>query len=131
MTKIFKCAFAVLFLLAPFISNAADEVGAAEDSRYQGKWEGNWLEGMSSGKVSLAIVAVNSEIAFTARPTFGTEPTVISKIKGTDKTLTFYVTGADGHAMRFELKPAKDYKILRGKAYYDNLHMELELSRTP
>jgi hypothetical protein len=101
------------------------------DSRYIGVWKGSWLEGMSSGKATLDIVQGSGALAVTALPWFGVEPAPLKSIKSSEKSLGFQTVGADGRVMRFDLKPSSDYKKLKGKAYYDGLHMELELTREP
>lgn len=121
----------VLFFSAISTTNAADDNHASLDARFWGTWEGSWLEGMSSGKATLELKDGNSELTFTTRPAFGTQPVSITKINGNEKQLGFHTVGADGHVMRFDLKPSKDYQKLKGKAFYDNLHLELELSRAP
>ena len=124
-----KFILVVLFFSAFSATNSADDNHASLDARFWGTWEGSWLEGMSSGKATLKLEDGNGELTFTARPAFGTQPVLITKITGIEKQLVFHTTGADGHVMRFDLKPSKDYQKLKGKAFYDSLHMELELSR--
>ena len=121
----------VLFFSAFSTTNVADDNHAGLDARFLGTWEGSWLEGMSSGKATLELKDGNGELTFTARPAFGTQAVSITKITGNEKQLGFQTIGPDGHVMRFDLKPSKDYQKLKGKAFYDNLHMELELSRVP
>ena len=129
--NIIKCISYVVFLLTFSHANAADGDLSAIDSRFLGSWKGSWLEGMSSGKVTLEVRELSADLSFTARPAFGTQSAAIAKIVGNEKQLGFQMVGADGHVMRFDLKPSKDYQKLKGKAFYDNLHMELELSRAP
>ena len=126
-----KFILLVLFFSVCSTTNAADDNHASLDTRFLGTWEGSWLEGMSSGKATLELKDGNGELTFTTRPAFGTQPVSITKINGNEKQLGFQTIGADGHVMRFDLKPSKDYQKLKGKAYYDSLHMELELSRVP
>lgn len=118
----------VIFFSTFSTTNAADDDHAGLDARFWGTWEGSWLEGMSSGKATLELKDGNSELTFTTRPAFGTQPVSITKIIGNEKQLGFQTIGADGHIVRFDLKPSKDYQKLKGKAYYDSLHMEMELS---
>ena len=129
--KLIKCLFYSIFLLASFHTLAADPESLANDSRYVGAWKGTWLEGMSSGKVSLEITRTGGEFSFTARPNFGTQPASITKMVNSEKQFAFVVSGEDGQAIRFELKPSDEFEKLKGKAYYDNLHLELELLRAP
>ena len=129
--KLIKCIFYSIFLLVSFHIVAADTENLANDSRYVGSWKGTWLEGMSSGKVSLEITRTGGEFSFTARPNFGTQPASIAKMVTREKQLAFVVSGEDGQPIRFELKPSDEFKKLKGKAYYDNLHLELELLRAP
>jgi hypothetical protein len=124
--------FLLLLFLSAFASaNAADDDQAGLDARFAGVWEGSWLEGMSSGKATLTLKDESGELTFTNRPAFGALPASITKITRTEKQLRFQTVGVDSHVMRFDLKPSKDYQKLKGKAYYDSLHMELELSRAP
>ncbi len=120
-----------LFFAAFATANAADNVNSSLDGRFLGTWEGSWLEGMSSGKATLTLKDESGELTFTTRPAFGARPVSITKITSTERQLGFQTVGADGYVMRFDLKPSKDYQKLKGKAYYDSLHMELELSRVP
>ena len=124
--------FLLLLFFSAFASaNATDDDHAGLDARFAGVWEGSWLEGMSSGKATLTFKDESGELTFTNRPAFGARPASITKITRTEKQLRFQTVGADGYVMRFDLKPSKDYQKLKGKAYYDSLHMELELSRVP
>ncbi len=123
----FKSILFVLALVVPTTVSSQDSV----DSRYIGVWKGNWLEGMSSGKGSLAIGQNGGQLSFTALSWFGDEPVPLKGITGSEKSLGFQTIGADGRVMRFDLKPSNDYKKLKGKAHYDGLHMELELTREP
>ena len=109
---------------------AQDNAVTTVDSHYVGVWKGKWLEGMSSGSAILDLAESSGQFSFTALPPFGTDPAPINKIKGSDKQLEFQTVGADGRVMRFNLKPSGDYKKLKGKAYYDGLHMEIEFTRT-
>lgn len=129
--KLYKCSLLILLLAFPFLAFGADEIFSGVDHRFLGTWQGNWLEGMSSGKIKLDVKDGAGELSFTALPSFGMQPAAISKITGTEKRLGFYTAGADGRVMRFDLKPSEDFKKLKGKAYYETLHMELELTRTP
>ncbi len=129
--KHLKCLFSCFGLLLALNSTAGDEIGSAVDSRYLGAWRGNWLEGMSSGKIRVEITEGGGELWFIALPSFGSLPAQIRKVAGDDKRLGFYTAGADGKTMRFELKPSGDFKTLKGKAHYESLHMELELARVP
>ena len=108
---------------------AQDGATSAIDSRYIGVWKGAWLEGMSSGKVILDMAESSGQFSFTALPRFGNDPAPISKIKHSETQLGFLTAGADGRVMRFDLKPSSDYKKLKGKAYYDGLHMEVQFTR--
>jgi hypothetical protein len=127
----FKCTLFALAVIAFSPSIAADSDRPMIDSRFIGTWKGSWLEGMSSGKVTLEVGESRGDLSLTTRPAFGTQAVAIAKIVGVEKQLGFYATGADGHAMRFNLTPDKDYKTLKGKAYFDGLHMELDLTRAP
>jgi hypothetical protein len=127
--KTLKCILACFGLLLALNSAAGDEAASTIDSRYIGTWNGNWLEGMSSGKIRLEIKEAGGDLSFTALPSFGIQPTQLRKVTSDDKRLAFLTTGADGKTMRFELKPSEDFKILKGKAHYESLHMELELTR--
>lgn len=119
---------AVTLLLSAAVL-AQDGVTPAVESRYIGIWKGNWLEGMSSGAVTLDLAENGGQFSFSGLPAFGAEPAPISKINSSGKQLGFQTVGADGRVMRFELKPFADYKKLKGKAYYEGLHMEVEFSR--
>ena len=110
---------------------AQDKAVTAVDSHYVGVWKGKWLQGMSGGNAILDLAESGGQLSFTALPPFGTDPAPINKIKSSDKQLEFLAIGADGHVMRFDLKPSGDYKKLEGKAYYDGLHMEIEFTRAP
>ena len=110
---------------------AQDNAVTTVDPRYVGVWKGKWLEGMSSGNAILDLAESSGQFSFTALPPFGTDPAPINKIKASDKQLEFQTVGADGRVMRFDLKPSGDYKKLKGRAYYDGLHMEIEFARTP
>jgi hypothetical protein len=123
----FKSVLFVLALVFPATSFSQNGI----DSRYVGVWKGSWLEGMSSGKATLNIAESSGLLSFTAIPTFGVEPAPLKNIKGSEKSLGFQAIGADGRVMRFDLKPSSEYKKLKGKAHYDGLHMELELTREP
>jgi hypothetical protein len=129
--KFLQCLLPFFGLLLALNSTAGDEASAAVDSRYLGTWSGNWLEGMSSGKIRLEIKEGGGELLFTALPSFGVQPARLRKIAGDDKHLGFFTAGADGKTMRFELKPSADFKMLKGKVHYESLHMELELARVP
>ena len=129
--KLYKCNLCILLMTFSSLAFGADEVSSIVDARFFGTWQGNWLDGMSSGKIKLVVKEEAGELSFTALPSFGTQSATISKISGTDKRLAFYTAGADGRVMRFDLKPGEDFKKLKGKAYYETLHMELELTRTP
>jgi hypothetical protein len=129
--KLYKCSLLIVLLAFPFLAFGADEGLSGIDPRFFGTWQGNWLEGMSSGKVTLAIKEGAGELSFTALPSFGAQSAAIGKITGDSKRLGFHTAGADGRVMRFDLKPSEDFKKLKGKAYYETLHMELELARTP
>ena len=132
MTKFLFCGFALLLNCSPALM-AADESAPATaiDGRYVGVWEGAWLEGMSSGKVKLEITESGGQLSFTSLPNFGVTPASVRKLTGNEKRLGFETAGADGRTIRFELKPSSDNKQLKGKAYYDGLHMELDLAKTP
>ena len=129
--KLHKCNLFILLMTFSSLAVGADEVSSIVDARFLGTWQGNWLEGMSSGKIKLEVKEGAGELSFSALPSFGTQPAAISKISGTEKRLGFYTAGADARVMRFDLKPSEDFKKLKGKAYYETLHMELELTRTP
>ncbi len=129
--KTLKCILACFGLLVALNSTAGDHGTAALDSRYIGTWSGNWLEGMSSGKIRVEIKEAGGELSFAALPSFGVQPAQLRKVTSDDKSLAFFTTGADGKTMRFELKPSGDFNILKGKAHYESLHMELELTRAP
>lgn len=127
--KPFKYLLICTGLLLALSSAAGDDVNATVDSRYLGTWNGNWLEGMSSGKIRLEIKESGGEISFTALPSFGVQPATLRKVAGDAKRLGFHTAGADGRTMRFDLKPSVDFKTLKGKAHYESLHMELDLVR--
>ena len=112
---------------------AADESApvTALDSRYAGVWQGTWLEGMSSGKAKLEITQSGGQLSFTSLPNFGVAPASLRKLTANEQRLSFETAGADGRTIRFELKPSGDHQRLQGKAYYDGLRMELDLSKTP
>jgi hypothetical protein len=129
--SIFNSVFYVMLAFVPVATNAVDNDSTVVDARYIGTWAGNWLEGMSSGKATLQVKETSGELMFTALPSFGTQPTPITKMVGSEKRLGFQTVGADGRVMRFDLKPSGDYEKLKGKAYYDSLHMEVELTRIP
>ena len=118
----------LMFSLGAF---AQDNTVTTVDSRYIGVWKGKWLEGMSGGSAILDLAESSGQFSFTALPPFGADPAPINKIKGSDKQLEFQTVGADGRMMRFDLKPSGDYKKLKGRAYYNGLHMEIEFTRTP
>ncbi len=127
--KLFESVLLPIALLFSAGVDAQDGGTPAVEAQYIGVWKGNWLEGMSSGGVTLEIAENGGQLSFSGRPAFGTEPEPISKIKHSDQQLGFQTTGADGGAMRFELKPTADYQKLKGKAYYQGLHMEVEINR--
>ena len=129
--KLYKCNLFIFVLVFPFLAFGADEVSSTIDLRFFATWQGNWLEGMSSGKIVLEIKEGSGELSFTALPSFGAHPATVNKIIGNNKRLGFHTAGADGRTMRFDLKPSEDFKKLKGKAYYETLHMELELIRVP
>ena len=129
--NLIKSILYFLCLLAPQLGMGADGNAFAIDSRYLGTWKGTWLEGMSSGKIVLELNETAGELSFTALPSFGIQPVGISKVAGDGQCLVFHTTGANGRAMRFDLKPSGDFKKLKGKAHYETLHMELELTRAP
>ena len=118
-------------LVCPILAVSAETALSAIDTRFFGTWKGSWLEGMSSGKIILEIKDEGGELSFTARPSFGAQPATINKITANDKRLGFHTAGADGRTMRFDLKPSDDFKKLKGNAFYETLHMELELIRVP
>lgn len=128
-----------LFYSIVWIFNFSADVFASDEntsttnlnSRYVGTWQGTWLEGMSSGKAKLEITEFSGQLSFTALPNFGAAPANLRKLAGNEKHFAFETAGADGRTMRFELKPSSDGKQLKGKAYYDSLHMEVEFAKTP
>ena len=127
--KLIKSILVLLFCLTGFAATGADEASLRVDNRYLGIWKGAWLEGMSSGKIQLEIKESTGHLTFTALPSFGAEAAILSKLGGTQQRLGFQTSGADGRVMRFNLSPSADFSKLKGKAHYDSLHMELELSR--
>jgi hypothetical protein len=129
--KFIKCILFTLSLIVPLVASGADGDSRDIDSRYIGTWNGHWLEGMSSGKILLEVKENGGELSFTALPSFGANSAAIGKVMGNEQRLTFHTAGADGRTMRFDLKPSGDFKKLRGKAHYESLHMELELTRLP
>lgn len=129
--KIFQSVLLGIGLLFSAGVIAQDSATPAVESRYTGVWKGNWLEGMSSGRITLEIAENGGQLSFSGRPAFGTDPVSISKIKHSDQQFGFQTAGADGGVMRFDLKPSADYKKLKGKAYYQELHMEVEINRAP
>ena len=129
--KLLKYILSCLGLLLALNAAAGEQASNTVDSRYIGTWSGNWLEGMSSGKILVEIKDGGGELSFTALPSFGAPPAQIRKVAGDDKRLGFHTAGADGRTMRFELKPTSDFMKLKGKAFYESLHMELELTRLP
>lgn len=132
MTKFLFCLFALLLNFSAAVIAADESTSTTNlDGRYVGVWEGAWLEGMSSGKVKLEITESGGQLSFTSLPNFGVTPASVRKLTGNEKRLGFETAGADGRTMRFELKPSSDNKQLKGKAYYDGLHMELDLAKTP
>ncbi len=128
-TYCIKSILCASVLAVSLIGFTQDGAASELDSRYIRTWNGTWLSGMTSGKAILNVSEIGGQFSLTAIPSFGSDPAPISKIKSSEKQLEFQTVGADGRVMRVELKLSGDQGKLKGKAYYEGLHMEVELSR--
>ena len=130
MIKALFCFFTLVlnFSTAGFAGDENPPITSLEN-RYEGRWQGNWLEGMSSGKAALEVTESGAQMSLSSLPVFGAAPISVTKLTSDDKQLKFTAVGADGRSYRFDLKPSSNGSKLIGKAFYDSLHMELELAR--
>jgi hypothetical protein len=120
--------FLLVLWAAPVFAQQADQSA----DRLAGKWQGSWLEGMSTGKVFLELApgAGQSKIELTGFPKFGPGKAPVRDVVAQGETLKFVTVRADGEKVTFDLKLNDAGSKMKGKARYEGSRMEVELVRS-
>jgi hypothetical protein len=125
-------AFACVLGMTLLLETSLQAQETAKLDRFAGKWQGSWLEGMSSGKVFLdlgASAGQEAKIELTSFPKFGPGVAPVRDIAAENETLKFSTPRSDGKEIKFELTLNQAGNKLKGKARYEGSRVEVELAR--
>jgi hypothetical protein len=105
---------------------AADEGTAL----FQGKWQGPWYIGMSSGKALLELGPDGKgTIAMTQLEGFGNAPVNLSRVEAEGKTLRFSAAGENGAEFKLKALLSNDGRKLTGNGKYGGFGARVEFQR--
>lgn len=121
--RIALAAFAVI--LAGAIAGRAGADTAAVD----GRWEGPWYRGMSSGKAVFEIRGNSGTILLTNAETFGDDARPLKQVEFDGKTFRFVADGGTG-PLNAALKLNERGDQMKGMGKYEGFPVRFELSRT-
>jgi hypothetical protein len=103
---------------------------AADVAAVNGKWEGPWYRGMTSGKAVFEISDQGGTVQLTNSETFGDEARPLKKLEFDGKTLRFVADGGAG-PMTVALKLNERGDQMKGMGKYEGFPVRFELMRTP
>jgi hypothetical protein len=107
-------------------SVAADEGTAL----FQGRWQGPWYIGMSSGKALLELGADGQgTIALTQLEGFGNAAVSLSRVEVGGKALRFSASGENGVEFKLKALLSSDGRKLTGNGKYGGFGARVEFQR--
>jgi hypothetical protein len=124
MTKT-RWTAAALLALAIGLPVLADDTAAVN-----GKWEGPWYRGMTSGKAVFEIRGDGGTIQLTNSETFGDDARPLTKVQFDGKTFRFEADGGTG-PMTAALKLNERGDQMKGMGKYEGFPVRFELMRSP
>jgi hypothetical protein len=117
-------AVAVALILSASV--AADEGTAS----FQGRWQGPWYIGMSSGKALLELGRDGQgTIALTQLEGFGNAPVSLRRVESEGKTLQFSAAGENGTEFKLKAQLSNDGRKLTGNGKYGGFGARVEFQR--
>ena len=120
--------FAVGLALAGACALGAAGAIAGDTAAIDGKWEGPWYRGMSSGKATFQIKDGGGSVKLTNSETFGDEPRALSKVEFDGKVFRFEVaTGGGPLTAGLKLNDRGDQ--MKGMGKYEGFGVRFELTR--
>jgi hypothetical protein len=115
-----------LAALAAILTGAA---AAADTAGVDGRWEGPWYRGMTSGKAVFEIRGATGTIQLTNSETFGDDARELKQVEFDGKTLRFVVDGGRG-PLNAALKLNERGDQMKGMGKYEGFPVRFELSRS-
>lgn len=95
-----------------------------------GTWQGAWYRGMTSGQMTLEVMADGSgTVAFTNLETFGEEPAPLARTRFDGSVFSFNAVAGSRGAFAGQMDVPEKPDQLRGKARYDGFPVTFELKR--
>jgi hypothetical protein len=101
---------------------------AGDTAAIDGKWEGPWYRGMSSGRATFEIKDGAGSVKLTNSETFGDEPRALSKVEFDGKVFRFEVPGGTG-PLNASLKLNDKGDQMKGMGKYEGFGVRFELTR--
>lgn len=99
-------------------------------NRLAGTWQGAWYRGMTSGQMTLEVMADGSgTVAFTNLETFGEEPAPLVRTRFDGSVFSFNAVAGSRGAFAGQIDVPEKPDQLRGKARYDGFPVTFELKR--
>jgi hypothetical protein len=115
--------------LAALTFTLAVPAGAADMAAVNGKWEGPWYRGMTSGKAVFEIRDAGGTIQLTNSETFGDDVRPLKKVEFDGKTFRFVADGGTG-PMTAALKLNERGDQMKGMGKYEGFPVRFELMRS-
>lgn len=116
-------------MVAALVLNAGVAAGEGTAS-FQGRWQGPWYIGMSSGKALLELGPDGQgTIAMTQLEGFGNAPVSISQVETEGKTLRFSAAGENGTEFKLKALLSNDGRKLTGNGKYGGFGARVEFRR--
>jgi hypothetical protein len=105
---------------------AADEGTAS----FQGRWQGPWYIGMSSGKALLVLGPEGQgTLAITQLEGFGNAPVSLSRVETEGNALLFSAAGENGTEFKLKALLSSDGRKLTGNGKYGGFGARVEFQR--
>jgi hypothetical protein len=120
--------FAASLVLAGACALGTARAMAADTAAIDGKWEGPWYRGMSSGRATFEIKDGAGSVQLTNSETFGDQPRALSKLEFDGKVFRFEVPGSGG-PLNASLKLNDKGDQMKGMGKYEGFGVRFELTR--
>jgi hypothetical protein len=121
-------SFAARLVLAGACVLAGGDGLAGDTAAIDGKWEGPWYRGMSSGRATFEIRHGGGSVKLTNAETFGDDPRALSKVEFDGKVFRFEVPGGGG-PLSAALKLNDQGDQMKGMGKYEGFGVRFELMR--
>jgi hypothetical protein len=122
--------FAGSLLLASACVFDASSAIADDTATIDGRWEGPWYRGMSSGKATFTIKDGAGSVKLTNSESFGDEPRALSKVEFDGTVFRFEVPGGVG-PLHASLKHNDKGDQMKGMGKFEGFGVRFELTRLP